>query len=146
MAEDNNLPSVFEFSADVSTAPQPNPLPDGTYRGEIVTAERKVSPTSGNTYADISVRIDPNAFPVDWHEGADYPDGLIIHYRRTTIEDSPSGRFKLRRFTETAGLPKINKSLDLATWHSRAVKVEVKAEQSNMDNLMYASITRILAA
>lgn len=141
---DNTMPTVFEFSEDIANAVQPEPLPNGVYRGTITSAESKTS-QAGNTYADVVIAISPAAFPADWTEGSMYPEGISLHYRRVTLEDTPQARFRLRRFVETAGLPKIGRRLDLTDWIGRDVKVETKVERGQ-DGLMYATAQSVLAA
>lgn len=140
---DNTLPSVYDFSEDVSQAEQPNPLPDGRYKAEIVAVDAKLS-KSGNKYADIQVKIEADSYPVDWPEASEYPDGIVLHYRRITLEDSRPARFRLRRFVEKAGLPAVGKSLDLNDWIGREVKADVKAEKGQ-DGLMYATVADLVA-
>ena len=146
MAENTNenvLPSVFSFSEDVSGADAPIPLPAGKYNGEIAAVEAKVS-KSGNTYADITVKIEASAYPVDWAEGEENPDGLALHYRRVTIEDTKASRFRLRRFTEKAGLPAVGRDLDLNNWIGHTVKVLTKIEKGQ-DGLDYAVVDELMA-
>lgn len=137
------LPSVYDFSEDVSNAEQPNPLPDGRYLAEVVAVEAKVS-KSGNKYVDLQVKIDPAAYPVDWAEASEFPEGVVLHYRRVTLEDTKQSRFRLRRFTEKAGFPPIGKTLDLNDWLGRNVKAEVKGEKGP-DGLVYAGVADIVA-
>jgi len=141
---ENALPSVFEFSEDVANADQPNPLPAGKYPSEIVAVEAKLSKT-GNRYADITVKIDAESFPVDWPEAAENPDGLALHFRRVTLEDTKAARFRLRRFAEKAGLPPIGKSLDLNDWIGRNVKALTKVEKGQ-DGLDYAVVDDLMAS
>jgi len=140
---ENALPSVLDFSTDVSGAEQPTPLPSGKYNAEIVAVEPKLS-KSGNRYADITIKISADSFPVDWIEGIDNPDGLALHYRRVTLEDTKASRFRLRRFVERAGLPAVGKSLDLNDWIGRNVKALTKVERG-MDGLDYAVVDDLMA-
>lgn len=140
---ENALPTVFSFSEDIGSAKQPEPLPNGKYRASIASVEAKTS-QAGNTYADIVVRVEPHAFPADWSEGGNYPEGLALHYRRVTLEDTPQSRFRLRRFVETCNLPKIGRELDLTNWIGRDVIVETKVERGQ-DGLLYATASALSA-
>lgn len=141
MADQNELPSVVEFSEDVATQKQPDPLPKGTYPAEITSAVVKLS-KAGNKYAEIGCKIDANNYPPDWTEGD--PDGLVLYYRRVTLEDNPASRFRLKEFVKNAGLPAIGRELNIMDWLGRNVRVDVEPERGQ-DGLNYATIKTIKA-
>jgi hypothetical protein len=98
--EANALPSVFEFSQDISTQDAPPPLPKGKYLATISSAEAKVSATSGNTYADITFTIAPDQFPADY--SAIQADAVNIHHRTMVLsKDDARSRYNIRKFYES---------------------------------------------
>ena len=81
------LPSVTEFSIDISKQEQPEPLPTGKYDGVIRAAEKKES-QRGTFYAAVSFHIGADQFPADYKDGG--VDGLTIIHRRVGLEDNLS--------------------------------------------------------
>ena len=119
----SDLPSVIEFSEDVSKAEAPPLLPAGVYEAQISTVEPKVSVHSGNKYASVMFRIMPDHFPPDY-DASFYPDGKLLAYNRVLLEDTPQARFRLRNFLD-AIQAKGGKSIDVGTWVGLSAMVEV---------------------
>jgi len=108
------LPTIVDYSEDISDAEQPEPLPMGDYPITIRTTEARESVNSGRRYADIACYIAPEDYPPDYPtENA--PDGKTIHYRRISLEDGPQERFRMRRFCEAIGAP-MSTRIDLNDW------------------------------
>lgn len=101
--EAGNVPSVFEFTADVSTQEAPPPIPKGKYLASITAAEPKVSANSGNTYCDITFTISPDQFPPDY--AATQQDALNLHHRTVVLKDDARSRYNLRKFCEAVRCP-----------------------------------------
>lgn len=102
--EANALPSVFEFSSDISSQEAPPPIPQGKYLASITAAEPKVSTNSGNTYVDVTFTISPDQFPADF--AAIQQDALNIHYRSLVVsKDDARTRYNIRRFCEAIRCP-----------------------------------------
>ena len=97
------LPSIIEFSEDVSTAEAPAGLPARHYPATIKSAIARVSQNSGNTYMEVMFYIDPSEYPADY-DASLKPDGVTIAYRRVLLEDTPAARYRLRRFCEAVGV------------------------------------------
>jgi hypothetical protein len=110
MADENQLGSIFDFSADVSQQEAPPPIPRGKYLASITNAEAKVSVNSGNTYADVTFTIAPDQFPPDY--AAIQQDALNLHYRTLVMKDDARSRYNIRRFCETVRAP-VGRKLDL---------------------------------
>lgn len=111
MSEENNLPTAFEFSQDISSQEAPPPMPKGKYLATIEAAEAKVSANSGNTYADITFTIAPDQFPADY--SAINQDAVKIHYRSLVLsKDDAKTRYSIRQFCERLRVP-VSRKLDL---------------------------------
>jgi hypothetical protein len=118
------MPSVIEFSEDVSTAEAPPALPAGEYEAEIRKAEVKVSANSGNRYASVHFMIPPEQYPADYDASA-AADGKTIVYNMVTLEDNPTARFRLRKFVESIGA-KGGKQIDVNDWIGLTCVLEVQ--------------------
>jgi hypothetical protein len=132
---------IMEFSQDLSTQEAPPPLPTGQYQAEIISASPKTSPTSGNTYANIMLRIPASAYPADYTEGD--PDGMTLSYNRLLIGDTPQIRCRGRKFLEAAGGP-LGRRLDLTDLIGLSVIVEVTHD--TYEGETRAQIARIVPA
>jgi len=128
------LPSIVEFSEDISEAEAPPPLPISDYEADIRSAVQKISTTSGNRYAEIGFHIDVDQFPADY-DVENAPDGKLIMYRRLTLTDDRAGRYRVRMFCETIGAEPPSTKLDLAGWVGLRAKVSV-------DHSEYEGVTR----
>lgn len=131
--------SILQFSEDLSTAEAPPPLPIGVYRGEIIGASWRTSPTTGNMYAQIMVRIPEGEYPAD-HVGE--PDGVVLPYNRLLHQDSPRVRYAWRLFNEKVGAPN-GRSIDLNSYLGLPITVDIVHQE--YEGEQRASITRILA-
>ena len=114
--------SILSYSVDLNDQEMPDPLPPGTYSGEIVKTERKTS-GAGNNYLAVSVRIPPEGFPADFNaDGLD--DGIILTYNRLSTEDNAMARYRMRRFLESVGMVP-SKEIDINDLLGRTLSVEV---------------------
>lgn len=137
----SELPTVFEFSKDVSAQEKPPLLPVGEYKGEIVGVEPRLSQSSGNTYAAITFRINPDQYPADFEGEA---DGYLMAYNRIVLsKDDDRGRYNLRKFCEAIGVPASNR-IDLNEWMGAEALVEVAHEAYEGEDR--ASIKKVNAA
>ena len=93
--------SLITFSEDLNDAEAPSPLPPNVYPAEIISAEPKVSQTSGNRYLSVVFRINADNFPADYTDGD--PDGMVLSYNRLLLEDNKAARYRLRKFLEAVG-------------------------------------------
>lgn len=136
----DDVPSIVEFSSDVSSAEQPPALPVGNYKAIIRGATKKLSQSS-KYYAETLFFINPDQYPVDFTAGS--PDGMTIAYRRLSLEDTPNGRFQVRQFCQAIGAP-MAKQIDLNDWINREAVVEVIHE--TYEGVTRAAIKRVRAA
>lgn len=97
---DNEPTSLMEFSSDLSEAEAPPPLPVGEYPASIVKAEIKDS-AKGNKYLALVFRIEPESYPADFIDGN--PEGESLNYNRVVLQDTPQGRYRMRKFLESVG-------------------------------------------
>lgn len=137
---DTALPSVMEFSEDVTTAEAPEPLPAGEYTAEIRQVEMKTS-AAGTTYAAVSFFIPADQYPADYTDGN--PDGTILVYRRVRYEDSPRGRYQTRKFCEAIGAP-MGRVINAMDWIGLTAVVVIDHEQ--YEGELQARISRVLPA
>lgn len=98
----DDLPSVIEYSEDVSTAEAPPALPAADYTAEVRGAQRKTS-QAGNEYVEVMFHISPDQYPPDY-DAEIAPDGVNIPYRRVPIGDNPTARYRMRMFCESIGV------------------------------------------
>jgi len=142
MTEENMQESIIEFSEDITNAEAPPPLPMGTYRGEIRAVEAKVSKNSGNRYAMTTFYVAPEEYPADYDVSL-APEGTNLKYNMTSLEDTPKGRFSLRRYCETIGAP-TSKSINLNDWLGLEAILEVSHQE--YEDMQIATIIKIAAA
>jgi hypothetical protein len=122
---DNDMPSVVEFSEDISTAEAPPPIPKMDYVAQIRDANITLS-SKGTRYAAVTFYIAPDQLPADFPAEI-YPDGVTIVYRRVSLEDNNNSRYRLRKFCEAIGAPAA-KRIDVSEWIGREALVSVNHE------------------
>ena len=121
----DDIPSIVEFSVDLSKQEQPPPLPPADYLGTIREVEVKMSQRD-TRYAAIAFHIGADQYPADFEDGN--PDGTTIIYRRVSLEDNPNARFGCRRFIEAIG-GKLSKKVDTSEWVGMECIVEVDTSE-----------------
>lgn len=114
--------TILEFSEDIATAEQPDPLPARDYPAEIRSAEIKES-QKGNKYFSVQLFVAPENYPADYPI-ENNPDGRVLTFNRLMAEDTPNNRYRLRKFLETIGVP-ASKRVDCNEWIGQHVIVEV---------------------
>lgn len=114
--------TILEFSEDIASAEQPDPLPARDYPAEIRGAEVKES-QKGNKYFSVQLFISPEDYPADY-PAENNPDGRVITFNRLMAEDTPNNRYRLRKFLETIGVPG-SKRVDTNEWIGQHVIVEI---------------------
>jgi len=140
LEEDNS--SIIEFSEDITNAEAPPPLPPGEYRAEIRAAEPMVSNNTGNRYARTHYYIAPEDYPADFDPELN-PDGITLKYNMVSLEDTPKGRFSIRRYCEAIGAP-MSKIIDLNAWIGLEARVIVT--NSEYDGMQIAQIDKVSPA
>ena len=141
MADDNNdMPSIVEFSMDIGQQEAPAPLPGGEYNGVVRSAIVKIS-QRGTKYGEVAFFIDGGQYPADFTEGN--PEGTTIMFRRVSLEDNPQARFGTRKFCEALGAP-LGKRIDVSDWVGRDAQVEVGHE--TYEGIRRAVINRVRGA
>ena len=135
----DDLPSVIEFSEDISDAEAPPPLPVQEYEANIRGVTQKTSATSGNSYAEISFHIDTDQFPADY-DVENAPDGKTIVHRRVTLVDDRAGRYRLRLFMEAIGATP-GRNVDLNDWIGLSARVLVA--HSEYEGVTREEITKV---
>lgn len=137
----DELPSVFTYSDDISTAKQPAPLPPRKYRGTIRAATAAYS-KKGKKMAVIEFFVSPDQYPPDYVDGN--PDGTTLAYRFVSLEDSPQGRWSIRQFCETVGAPMPSRSVDLTQW--LGLEAELTVSNGTFEGVNRANIDGIARA
>jgi len=122
MSDSATLPSILDYSEDVSTAEAPPPLPARIYPAQVVSASRKISKSSGNEYVALAVRISPDAYPVDYTTGN--PEGTTLNYNRVVYADTYEGRYRMRLLCEALGIAP-SRQVDLNQFVGASCRVEV---------------------
>lgn len=115
--------TLISYSADLSDAEAPSPLPVGQYPAEIISAEVKTSANTGNDYMSVQFRISPDAYPADFVDGD--PDGTVMNFNRIPVDDSLRGRYRMRKFLEAIGA-KTSKQVDTTELVGLAAVVSIK--------------------
>lgn len=119
-----DLGSIFEFAADISTQEAPPPLPPRTYVGEVTGATAKQS-NRGNTYIDVEFTIYPDQFPLDY--GAMQKEPAKLHYRRLIVSpDTDRNRYAIRKFSDALRVP-VGKRLDINDYIGKNANLKVKS-------------------
>lgn len=141
---DENI-SILEFSEDVSTAEAPDPIPTGDYRGDCIEAEVKTSANTGNRYLQLGFRIARDDLPADFDaDTAGVPDeGVLLYWRRSSLEDNANARFRLRSLCESMDVP-VSKSLDLNEFVGKEALLTIT--HSTYEGVKRADIAKISAA
>lgn len=134
------MSGMLTFSEDITNAPPPVPLPVGPYPAEIIGAQRRTSPTTGNEYVQIAMRVNAEAYPADHTDGD--PDGTILMYNRLLVDDSPANRHRWRVFMEKCGGP-MGRNIDLNALVGLTCTIEITHQQYEGEDR--AQIARILA-
>lgn len=135
---DDGLPSVIEFTEDISGAEAPVPLPAGEYPAVIKGAEVRTSQRD-TKYAAVTFHISADSYPVDFTEGD--PEGEVITFRRVPLEDNPKSRFQLKKFCEAVGSP-MSKRIDVNDWLGLEARVVVTHEV--YEEIPRATITKVV--
>lgn len=140
MPDMNELPSIVEYSVDISKQEEPEPLPAREYTGVIRSAAQRLSQKS-TKYGEVAFFIDADQYPADYTEGN--PEGMTLFYRRVSLEDNPMARYNTKKFCEAVGAP-TGKKLDLSEWVGLEATVEVTHE--TYEGSRRAVISRVRAA
>lgn len=143
MVDSEQDQTLIEFSEDVASQAAPVPLPVKEYRAVIKSASRHLSQNSGKASVHLMLFVDPAQYPADYIEGN--PDGTTLPAYRPSLEDTPQGRYSVRRFCEKVGLPVPSKSLDLNAWVQHEVKIRVKHARDNNGD-MRAEVADVVGA
>lgn len=128
MANDDNELSgqtLFTFSEDIDGAERPQPLPVGEYRATIREVKAKMS-KNNTRYGAVALFVDPSQYPLDYTDGD--PDGTTLTFNRLSLEDTKKGRFSVRKFCESIGVPAPKRDFDVSTLLGLEVKVRVTHE------------------
>lgn len=132
--------TILQFSEDITNAPPPQPLPKGPYPAEIIGAAIRTSGTSGNQYAAIQFRVNPESYPADYTDGD--PDGTVLTFNRLLWEDTPKTRYRWRQFMERVGGP-LGRNIDLNVLIGLNATIDVTHQ--DYEGEQQAQVARILA-
>jgi hypothetical protein len=132
---------ILSLSVDLNDVEAPAPLPVGSYLGEIIAAEWKVSQSSGNTYCAFMFRINSDQYPADYTEGD--PDGINLSYNRLLKLDTPQVRYRWKKFAQACGAP-LSRNIDPMDYIGLNARLEVTHD--TYEGETRAQISRVLAA
>lgn len=126
MADENetDVPSIIEFSEDISSQEAPKLLPVAEYEATIRGVENTMS-QKGRKYAAVQFHIDTSQFPADYPV-ENNPDGLTLTYRMVPLEDNAKSRYQLRKFLEAVNAPPAGKRVDTGEWLGLTAKVGIR--------------------
>lgn len=118
------LPSVFEFTADVSTQEAPPPLPARTYPAQCTGAKANRSKSNpDNIILALEFTISPDVYPADYTE---VKDATKLFFQRIAInKDDARTRFQLRQLCEKMRVP-VSRQLDVNGFVGKMVNLKVK--------------------
>lgn len=100
---EDDMPTIIDFSEDISTAEAPPALPPGDYTAEIKSARVRVGATSERRYVEVMFHIPTDQYPADY-DVENKPDGINIAFRRVPAEDDATSRYRMRMFCEAIGV------------------------------------------
>lgn len=120
---DNALPSVYEFSEDVSHQEAPPALPARTYPATCTGAKAAQGKTNpDNVLLNLEFTIDPAAFPADFTE----TEPQKLYWNRNVLNsDTPKGRYQLKTLCEKMNVP-ASRKLDINDFVGKQVNLKVK--------------------
>lgn len=122
-----DIPSVIEYSEDISTAERPDPLPAGEYVAKIADAGVARGKESGKLYLFANFHIDRDAMPVDFVERAGPQlEHLTLVHRIMGAADTPQGRWNAKNFCSAVGAPMSNRIDPKSDWVGLEAKVVVE--------------------
>lgn len=123
MAEENALPSVFEYTSDISTQEAPPALPARTYPATCTAAVSKQSSSKPeNILLNLEFTIDPSAFPADFTEA----EPQKLYWNRNVLNaDTAKSRYQLKQLCEKMKVP-ASRKLDINDFVGKQVNLKVK--------------------
>lgn len=133
--------TMMSYSQDIKDAEKPKPLPAGQYRGVVRSAECKVS-GKGKKYVAVVFNITPEQYPADFTDGN--PEGTTMTWGRTSGEDTPQGRFSMKKLFSELGAPLPGKEVDLNQLLGREAILTTKLEMYQDDlNAQIDKLTKV---
>jgi hypothetical protein len=142
MITEDEIGSIIEFTDDIDDAEAPLPLPEGQYEAEIKAVEAKMS-GNNKRYAAVSFYIPTDAFPADYPL-EEAPDGLVLIYRKLSLENNKMSKFNLKRFIQNIGAPPVGRSLDLTQWVGLSAKIVIKHD--TWEGTKRATVDKVVAS
>lgn len=139
--ENEDLMSIIEFSEDISSAEEPDPLPEGEYPAEITAAEVKISQTKGTKYAQVQFRVQEDDYPADY-PAENAPGGKTLRFM-VGLEDNIAARARLRKFCEAVGAP-MSKRIAVTDWIGLAGTISVKHD--TYEGVLREQVSRVTEA
>lgn len=130
--------TIVEYSADISDAEAPEPLPVGEYAASIRAADVRVSSKDTRYYA-VQFHVSPDEFPADYPTDI-APDGKLLTFRRLSAEDNQLARFNVRKFCEAVGAT-MSKKVDTNEWVGLEARIQI--EHDTYEGVTRENITRV---
>lgn len=123
MADENALPSVLEFSSDVSQQEAPPALPARTYPATCTAASVKQSGSKPeNQLLNLEFTIDPSTFPADFPES----DPVKLYWNRNVVnQDTARARYQLKLLCEKMKVM-ASRKIDVNDFVGKQVNLKVK--------------------
>jgi hypothetical protein len=123
MADENALPSVLEFSSDVSQQEAPPALPARTYPATCTAASvRPSSSKPENNLLNLEFTIDPSTFPADFPES----DPVKLFWNRNVVnQDTARARYQLKLLCDKMKVM-ASRKIDVNDFVGKQVNLKVK--------------------
>lgn len=104
ISDDSGSDFLFQFETSLEDAVAPEPLPEGTYKGEITDLTTATNPNSGKPTFRLRIIIPPENFPADFSpENA--PDGLLVLYFGPDLSNERKDKWNARVLGESLRIP-----------------------------------------
>lgn len=118
--------TMLSYSQEIKDAEKPKPLPPGQYRGTVRAVEQKLS-GKGKKYIATQFHITPEQYPADFTNDGN-PEGTTMTWGRVSGEDTPQGRYQVKKLFETLGAPLPGREVDLNQLLGREALLTIKHE------------------
>lgn len=123
MADENALPSVYEYGEDVSNQEAPPALPARTYVATCTGATAKPgSKDPDKILLNLEFTIEEAAIPADFPER----EAQKLFWNRTVLNsDTPRGRYQLKQLCEKMKVA-VSRKLDINDFVGKQANLKVK--------------------
>jgi len=131
LADETDADDIIDFGVDLTDAEPSEPLPDGTYIGTIIKAEkREVKNHKGSFYIAATFLISPDQFPADYDASNAPEEGKSVTYRKLSLAETRDARYDNKVFLLAVGYP-LGRRVSLSGLITLSAKLTLKTEIYN---------------